>query len=195
MEVARFFIGFGRIQACWKVPIVPVKLGALCLVTHPEGPLRRCYMKRMLSSHTACVLLFSFLAILTGPVPVSAAKTYQFTANSSDTDRWSSFTLKFTDNNADGLFSLNELVPGSFSGVFLQGVGWHYTIDIVPATDTNSSFSHSPFTNGQGTKWAFSNTWDIFQHTIDPYLWSESVVRLTPQSPRPPAILSLLLGD
>ena len=80
-------------------------------------------MPRRVSACFACVLVFSFLAILTAPAPVRAtATTYLFTATfipgTDGTNTWSTFSFQYTDNNpVDGKVSFDEIDMTTFTGV------------------------------------------------------------------------------
>lgn len=108
-------------------------------------------MSRRFIVPLAGVLLFSFLALGIGPAPVIAsAVVYDFTATSHD-PIFGSFSLKYTDWIGDALLTtLDEVVPGSFSGVW---VNYSYPDAPVFYTDLCIGVPHyvGPWTPFDGT--------------------------------------------
>lgn len=106
------------------------------------------------------VLLFSFLAIVTVAAPARAFTTYDFIAHGVVGSGLGGvgFSLKYIDQDGDGLFSLDELVAGSFSGFTPPGLPHYVTILAVPVTSDVSPLTDGgalpPRTAGYG--------WDFF---------------------------------
>jgi hypothetical protein len=103
-------------------------------------------------------------AVLLIASPVLAATTYNFVAHSPYGDPlygdgYSGFTLQYVDADGDGRFSLDELVPGSFSGMTEQETShsWYLCTDVLglPAF----SATQSPLTDGVQYYSKDSNTW------------------------------------
>lgn len=80
--------------------------------------------------------------------PVWATTVFDLQATS-HTMGWSSFSLSFSDIDSDGLFSLNELIPGSFSGT-----KWFSNVfdEIASVPDIAS------FADGGSSAWQFGPT-------------------------------------
>jgi hypothetical protein len=140
-------------------------------------------------------LLFSFLAILTGPAV--AATTYDFVATGKPGFAAGNFSLQYVDADGDARFSLNELVPGSFSGVWCQPgtqYAWFDTVvSLVP------SHAYSPYTDGSGgTIWEFDvSPWNgSYEWQVNAASWTytQSPVSTVPIPPSAFLLGAGLLG-
>jgi hypothetical protein len=126
-------------------------------------------MARRVSACFACFLVFSLLAILSGPVPADAT-TYLFTATwnpgSEGTNSWSSFSFQYNDNNpVDGKVSLTEINMSTFTGVTKKDSSGTvlfysdtiYGVPVPPALQPDNVFPKDPviladqITVGSGT--------------------------------------------
>jgi hypothetical protein len=137
--------GVRRVGICHR--IISVKREEASVFSYPpQGPPRRSVMARMFTAPLACILMFSFLAVLTAPAPVRAVTTYEFTATSQSIYA-TTFTLLYDDLDGNGLFSLNELVTDSFSGLWYSG-HFYTKINGVPLNSLVNDFSYSPLTAG-----------------------------------------------
>lgn len=145
-------------------------------------------MKRI-SYFFAVVSLGLFLLIPALALPsfalTTAVTTCSFEAVTEAPWEWDNFSVAWTDNNQDGLFQLDELEPGGFSGVTYLTFGRFYdTIEAVPVWSTES-----PYTGGTEAEWSFSGYMGSI--TADPSSWSYN--GSGPVTPLPSSVL--LLGS
>ena len=123
-------------------------------------------MYRFFASARRGMMILSFLAVFALAVPVQATTIYNFYASSLTPGQtstiephWDSFHLQYQDLDGDNHMSFNEIVPGSFSGVWYYNIRefdfFYGKILSVPTHDDQLS----PLTDGAGNSWSFAATW------------------------------------
>jgi hypothetical protein len=133
-------------------------------------------------------LLFSFLALGIGAHPALADTIYDFTAMSNNLGVVQNFILQYVDTNNDGRVELDEIIPGTFSGVWTISpyIDWKTSLESVPAYDP----SYSPYTNGVNDYWVFGD--GVFgDANLSASLFTYTQ---TPEVPIPPSVFLLSAG-
>ena len=155
-------------------------------------------MFRLLTAPLACVLLVTCLSIFPSPAFVMADVTYLLEAKTIAPRYASDWSLQFVDaGEPNGLCTEAEIVPGSFTGVWLKVVKggpleFFTTIVHLPSSQI------WPFENGYGANCFEVKTPDGFDFTDWPVegLWAFT---LTPPFQAPSAVpippTVLLLGS
>jgi hypothetical protein len=94
---------------------------------------------------------------LTSFTPAQASTTYDFVATHKPSyPTAGDFSLQYVDVDGDARFSLNELVPGSFSHVRFESSPTHWAVYGTLYNVPSYSAVDSPYTDGSNT-WMFSD--------------------------------------
>jgi probable HAF family extracellular repeat protein len=138
-----------------------LKIYRIIFITRKETVMAKFFASFM--SFIMTLWLFSVLAV--SPVQAEIFKLTATPTNNVNTG----FTLLFDDKDSDGLFSLDELIPGSFSGAYLggdtrkftaiyevpmqseisrltDGDAWGYWSFIIPSINYRNTFSTDQWT-------------------------------------------------
>ncbi len=146
---------------------------------------------------------WSFLAILASAAPARAdIITYQLAATpTADAVRWGfgTWSLQYSDSDFDTMFNTLELVPGSFSGVWLGSpiYDWFPILKAAAGSLEEGAYAdedfHTPGVVPRGGSWAFLIP-DGMQASVSPSLWTytREIVPDPSAVPLPPS--ALLLG-
>ncbi len=121
-------------------------------------------------THSCLFFLFVFLALsalICQPSPLCAGTNYELKAKAKPNTNMTDFALRYNDADGDHLFSLDELIPGTFTGVTL-GFQRYTAIIGVPI---NGWFS--PLTDGLSLGGRFEQDWSFvggyFGSTVSEY--------------------------
>jgi hypothetical protein len=122
------------------------------------------FMSNLRKTLRCSLLFFVFLALtalICQPSPLCAGTIYQFNANLDPVygHGMQAFALRYYDADGDNHFSLDELIPGTFTGVTLTDQysleREHYT-DIIGVPET---VWESPLTDGPHAYWTYDDEW------------------------------------
>lgn len=125
----------------------------------------------------AIVLLGAFLAIpAVAPAAIAVATTYSLEAASSAPQEWTDFSVIWGDSNQDGLFQIEEMEPGGFSGVtYLPLAVFYDQIEAVPVRS-----DQSPYTGGTAMLWWMAGSMGGMEADPSTWSYSRSTISATP---------------
>jgi hypothetical protein len=135
-------------------------------------------MKNLKKTRNSLLLFFVFLALtalICQPSPLWAGNLYQFFAQGKTEGPYQgalSFSLRYYDADGDNRFSLNELIPGTFTGVSLQMGVYYTTIEGVPINGLFSPLTDGPPFGSMPEYWQFTD--GLFDIAMSPLYWTYS---------------------